>query len=95
MADPLQHDAADRDARRRAALRQCLAARRIEAGFAEIVQAGQRTRRLIGCDQQSVAGEGGGRTLQSLHQPLQALGERHAAAASIERGHQDAVAAVG
>ncbi len=94
VADPLQHDAADRDVGRGAALRQRLVTGGIETGFAEIVQAGQRPRRLVGCDQQSVGGEGGGGTRRALDQPLQALGERHDPAAGVERRNQDAMAAV-
>ncbi len=95
VADALQHQMADAERNFGAAISERLAARLVEAGFGEIAEAEQRTRRLAGADQQAVAREGGDRLLDAFDQPLQPLHQRHRAAAGFGGGDQDAVAAVG
>jgi hypothetical protein len=94
-ADPLQHHVTDSDRGLDAALLQGIVTRAIKPGLGEIAKAEQRARGVAGADEQAIAGKGRDRHLDALHQPLQPFEQRHGTGRAVDRGDQDAVAAIG
>ena len=69
-ADALQHQMADTDRGLDPAPLQGIGAGLIEAGLGKIAKALQRPRGVAGADEKTVAGKGGDRRVDVLHQSL-------------------------
>ncbi len=76
-ADALQHHVAGADRPLDPAVGERFAARGVEASFGKTGEAEQRAGGLAGADEQAVAREGYDRRLDTFHQTLQPLDQRH------------------